>query len=676
MVAATSRRLNTPPAKSSRSLLEEGLRFERAGRLADAALRYRQAARLDPRSLAAPRMLGAVRRRQGRLSDAERSFREAVRVAPQSPDPYVDLGGVLRQRGRLSDAAASYRRAVELKPDYAGAHNNLGIVMRELGRLDEAIASYRRAIRFEPRYAEAHYNLGNALTAAGELDEAIAHYREAIAARPDYAEMHIALGNALRQRGRLAEAAAAYVQATEIDPASSAAHRNLGIMMAEANRPSEAAQHYRRAAATAPDMAEAHVDLGTALRALGQFEEALAEYDIALKLRPDYADAHHNRGIALKMLGQTEQARCAFERAVQLAPQSVLSYAALADIMRFAPGERHLAAIAALAADLPALSVEDRIALHFTLAKAYSDLAEYRACARHLGAGNELKRAQMAYDENAVLGRIELIRQVFTPKLMREKGGLGHPTSVPVFIVGMPRSGTTLVEQVLASHPQVFGAGELAAFQQATQALAAMPPTPQPYPELVPSLSGAELSALGEDYLGRTRRLAPAADRITDKMPGNFLAVGLIYLALPKARIIHVRRDPIDTCFSCFSTLFAAEHAYSYDLGELGRYYRAYAALMRHWRALFPEEIMIEVHYERLVGDFEIEARRIVAHCGLEWNEACREFHKSRRPVLTASMVQVRQPIHQSSVGRWRPFADMLEPLFAALGDLAAEPIR
>jgi tetratricopeptide (TPR) repeat protein len=676
MVSATSRRLNTPPAKSPRSLLEEGLRFERAGRLADAASRYRQAARLDPHSLAAPRMLGVVRQRQGRLSDAEHSFRAAARVAPQSPDPYIDLGGVLRQRGRLSDAAASYRRAIELKPDYAGAHNNLGIVLRELGRLDEAIASYRCAIQFELRYAEAHYNLGNALTAAGQLDEAIAHYREAIAIRPDYAEMYISLGNALHQQGRHAEAAAAYVRATEIDPSSAAAHRNLGIITTEANRPAEAAEYYRRAAAIAPDMAEAHADLGTALRTLGQFEKALAEYDTALKLRPDYADAHHNRGIALKMLGQIEAARSALQRAVQLAPRSVLSYAALAEIMRFTPGERHLAAMETLAAGLPALSVEERIALHFTLAKAYSDLAEHQACARHLSAGNALKRAQMTYDESAVLGRIELIREVFTPTLMREMRGLGHPTSVPVFIVGMPRSGTTLVEQVLASHPQVYGAGELGAFQEATRALRAVPPTLQPYPELVPSLTGARLSALGEDYLARTGRLAPTADRITDKMPGNFLAVGLIHLALPNARIIHVRRDPIDTCFSCFSTLFAAEHAYSYDLGELGRYYRAYAALMRHWRALVPEEVMIDVQYETLVGDFETEARRIVAHCGLDWNEACREFHRTRRPVLTASMVQVRQPIYQSSVGRWRPFVDMLEPLLAALGDLAAQPIR
>jgi Sulfotransferase family len=367
------------------------------------------------------------------------------------------------------------------------------------------------------------------------------------------------------------------------------------------------------------------------------------------------------------MLGRTEEARRAFETAVQLAPRRVLFYAGLAEIRRFAKGDRHLAAMKNLARDLARLGREEQIQLHFALGKAFADLTQHDRSFCHLLAGNTLKRQQINYDEATVLGEFDRIRAVFTRGLMQDKRGLGHPSSVPVFIIGMPRSGTTLVEQMLASHPKVFGAGELSDFRDAVVRLAAREAVPQPYPETVSSMTGPKLFSLGADYLAHVRRMAPSADRITDKMPGNFLAAGLVHLALPNARIIHIRRDPIDTCFSCFSTLFAADHPHAYDLGELGRYYRAYAALMEHWHDLFPVEVMIEVQYETLVTDFEGEARRIVAHCGLDWDDACLAFYRTQRPVQTASMLQVRQPIYQSSVGRWRPYQDMLGPLLEAL---------
>jgi len=250
---------------------------------------------------------------------------------------------------------------------------------------------------------------------------------------------------------------------------------------------------------------------------------------------------------------------------------------------------------------------------------------------------------------------------VFSAELIRRNEGLGDPSADSIFIVGMPRSGTTLVEQVLASHPEVFAAGEVMNFREAMEAVAA-------FPEAMPSLTAEQLREIGARYAKSMRALAPTAERITDKMPSNFRFVGLIHLALPNARIIHVRRDPIDTCLSCYSKIFTGDQPFSYDLGELGRFYRAYEALMAHWRRVLPEGAMIEVQYEELVADFEKQARRIVDYCGLAWDERCLAFHETKRPVLTASAVQVRQPLYRSAVGKWRPYAALLAPLLDALG--------
>jgi tetratricopeptide (TPR) repeat protein len=643
------------------------MRLHKIGRLGDAARLYRQVARLEPRNVEALRLLGSMHTRQGNFTEAERSYRKVVKIDARSADAHIELGVVLCQLGRPTDAVSSYQRAIELKPDYAGAHNNLGVALYDLGRFEEAIASYRRALEIEPGYAEAGYNLGNALMSAGRLDEAIASYQQAIALRPELADIHNALGIALRQAGRRDEAAASYLCATAVNPKHFEAYRNLGIVAFEANRSEDAASYYQRAAAINPDSAEAQGDLGNAMRALGRFDEALAHYNKALTMKPDYANAHHNLGVALKMLGRTDEARRALERAVQLAPRQVLFHAGLADLTRYAAGNRHLAAMEKLARDLATLGVEDQIQLHFSLAKAFADLAQHDRSFRHLLAGNALKRPQISYDEAGALGQFDRIRAIFTRAVMQERRGVGYYSSVPIFIIGMPRSGTTLVEQMLASHPKVFGAGELTDFQDAAVRVATRTGSVASFPEMILPMGSEELFAIGADYVAHVRDRAPSAERITNKMPGNFVAAGLVHLALPNARILHIRRNPVDTCFSNFSTLFAAEHPWAYDLGELGRYYRAYAALMEYWRELLPEEVMIEVQYESLVTDFETQSRRIVAHCGLEWNDACLGFYRTERPVLSASMVQVRQPVYQHSVGRWLPYKDMLGPLLAAL---------
>jgi hypothetical protein len=308
--------------------------------------------------------------------------------------------------------------------------------------------------------------------------------------------------------------------------------------------------------------------------------------------------------------------------------------------------------------------------LHFALGKALADAGDAERAFRHMLEGNRLKRSQIDHDEPAVLGAFDRIRRVFTPSLVEAKSGQGSASRLPILIVGMPRSGTTLVEQILASHPRVHGAGEL---EDLARIVGGLCQSAGNYPEAIPALDPGQLGAIAERYLEGLVSRSGGAERVTDKMPSNFYFIGLIHLALPEASIIHVRRDPLDTCLSCFSKLFASPQNHTYDLAELGRYYRKYAELMAHWREVLPAGRMLEVRYEDLVADFEPAARRILAHCGLDWDEACRSFHRTARPVHTASAAQVRQPIYGSAVGRGKPYREFLTPLLrelpAALGD-------
>ena len=419
-----------------------------------------------------------------------------------------------------------------------------------------------------------------------------------------------------------------------------------------------------------PDYAEAHNRRGLALRKQGKWGEASHHLREAIKLRPDYAEAYYNLGATLCEVGRLKEARSAYEKAVELGPRNPAFYLALANVKRFSPGDHHLTAMETLEAELTSFSSKERISLHFALGKAYDDLEKHNESFRHLLKGNALKRQLTPYNEPAAHDLLSRVQAVFTAELIRGKRDHGNPSRSPVFVLGMPRSGTTLVEQILASHPKVFGAGELIAIAGAVANLGEPAPGTARYLEVVSFMSGDELYRFGSNYVSAIRNLAPKAERITDKMPMNFIFIGLIYLVLSNTRIIHVKRDPIDTCYSCYANLFAAGQEYSYDLAELGRFYRAYDRLMEHWRTVLPPGVMLAVQYEDVVGDLKSEARRIVAHCGLQWDDSCLAFHGATRPVRTASAAQVRLPIYRTSIGRSLPYKQWLSPLVKELNSL------
>ena len=582
---------------------------------------------------------------------------------------YINALSLLKL-GKLPESLAEFDRLIALKPDYMIAHGERGFVLAEMERYDAALASLDKALSLDQGYVDAHLNKGNIFSALKRPDEALSAYDRALALKPDLANAWLGRGNVFRELKRYDEAFAAYDKALTLQPGLANAWFGRGNVFGELERPEEALASYGKALALDPNLAEAWLGRGNVFLDCARPEEALTSYDEALALKPDFAEAYDRKGRALLELGRLDEASDEIEKAIKFAPRNIRFYFNLATSRRLAPGEPHVRAMEELARDMLSLTADEQIELNFALGKAFADGGDRERSFRRLLDGNALKRKQTSYDEGATLGVFERIRAIFTDELMRRNAGLGEPSPVPIFIIGMPRSGTTLAEQILASHPNVFGAEEIDDFGRAAMAL------PRGYPEAVQPMSGDQFRAFGRAYLDGARGRAPTAERITNKMPDNFRMAGLIHLALPNARIIHTRRDPVDTCLSCFSNLFAGNLGYAYDLGELGRYYRGYETLMAHWRAVLPQGVMLEMRYEEVVADLEGHARRIVAHCGLEWDARCLDFHKTARPVRTASASQVRQPIYNSSVGRWRAYEAFLGPLLAELGPALAPIVR
>jgi tetratricopeptide (TPR) repeat protein len=534
-----------------------------------------------------------------------------LQLKPNSAEAHNSLGTALKEIGQADDAVASYRRALQIKPDYAEAHSNLGNVLKELGQLDEAVASYRRAIEFKPNLAEAHSNLGGVLKELGQFDGAAASFRRAIEIKPDFAEAHSNLGLVLLELEQLDGAAECIRQALEIDPECIEAMLGAGLLCMENGEMCEAEEQFRR----------------------------------VLEIKPDNLDARFRLTQANK---------------VKAGDENLAALVAVED--------------AARRSESP-MPYKKAILLHFALGKCFDDIGDYDRAFPHFMEGCKLKRATLEYDAEQMTQHFSDIKRVFDRETIERLRGGGSSSRLPIFVLGMPRSGTTLTEQIIASHPEVYGAGELTDLNTIAQRDVAE--TGAVFPNNIPALDQAGLGAWAADYVAGLHRRAPDAIHITDKAPGNYFGIGLIHVMLPNAKIIHVNRNPVDTCLSCYTQLFLdSQMTQTYDLAELGRYYVEYARLMEHWRKVLPAGAFLDVQYEDIVADQETQARRMIDFCGLDWNEACIDFHKSKRPIRTASLTQVRRPLYKSSVERWRSYEKFLGPLLDALGDSAPKPAR
>jgi tetratricopeptide (TPR) repeat protein len=690
---------SSPAAQETLTLPEALARahaFWNAGQAGQAEQLCQRVLALWPGQADALHLLGLMAHAYGNLDLAISHLSEACK-APRVPAVYLsNLAEMYRQRGFLADGEAAARRAVTMDPALAGAWNNLGIVLQEAGKFEESLACLERVVALQPGGAQAHNNLGNTLRRLGHMDRAEVRYREALKLDPAYAEAHSNLAFLLSTQGSFDAAATEARLAIELSPRLIDAYLNLTDVEMSRHRYEAALQVLDALAAFAPQHPSALVARSKALRQVERFDEALACARQAVALAPQNADAHNTLAGALQSLGHTEAALAEFEKAAQLPgvvteealvglatlqmeagrkeealaaferaqcvfPDSVIVLASRADIHTFKADDPGIAVLEACVAQGTQRALTDRIAAHFALGKAYLDIKNPEQAFYHFGQGNRHKRSTFSYDSAATEAWMKRIAGTFAPELYQRLKGSGERSELPVFILGMPRSGTTLLEQIVSSHPQVTGAGELAALRLVVEGSGG-------FPDNLLTLANEDFAKLGREYLARVTPLAQGRARLVDKMPGNFFYAGLIPLILPGARIIHARRDPVDTCLSCYTKQFGGAQQFTYDQTELGAYYRFYDRLMAHWREVLPSECFIEVDYEAVVDDLEHEARRLIEFVGLPWDDACLSFHDNRRVVRTASLNQVRQPIYKTSKGRWHAHAPYLGPLLTALG--------
>ena len=591
----------------------------------------------------------------GRLAPA------AVRCQPDDAAAQVNAANALARAGRLSEAAAGYLNALALQPDFVEAHANLSGVFLEQGRADQAVASCARALAIQPDFAPAHQTLAQARLSQGRFDEAAEHARRAVAINAEFAEAHNTLGNALIKLARLEEALASFRRAISLKPDFVEAHMNLGRALRSIGHLDLAAAGYQRVLEGDPEFAPAHAELATVLRLQRRSQESERSARRAMSIDPKSTAALAVLAELRADAGQFAQAEQLHRRIISQDENALESWAALARLRRMtaADGEWRAAAERLLEAPWPA---RRELPLRYAIAKYFDDLRDFDRAFAHYQRANALS-AQCAppHDRAALTRTVDLIIRAQDRSWMERRHSTGDFSERPVFIVGMLRSGTTLAEQILASHPQVFGAGELTFFGAETAAAFASAAAAGGGLDF----TEAELRRLAAGYLDLLQRLSSGAARVIDKFPTNFFLLGLIRTVLPRARIIHMQRDPRDTCLSIYFQQFEAANAYANDLQDLAHYYGEYQRLMRHWCNTLPTDALLHVPYERLVAEPEAWTRRMLEFAGLPWDARCLDFHRTERTVVTASRWQVRQAMSTSSVGRWRNYRQHLGPLAA-----------
>lgn len=626
-----------------------------------------QAIKLNPNIASYYSNLGEVERQRGKLVEAQLALTKAIRLDPKSAQAYSNLGIVHFDREEYEEAAGAYEQAIALQPVFPEAHNNLGNAYRALERRAEAIACYQRAVTQREAYPEAYNNMATALRDAEDFESAEHAYRKAIALKPNYIDAYNNLSILLLHKDRTDEALRVLGDALKLEDRNVKTLLNVAKVQLKRNAYAIAEQAARLALEVEPDKADAYGLLGQIYHELDRHEEALGFIAQAIKLDPEAADVRSFHGVVLKSVGRLDEARAELKKALELNPELYGAYSNFNDLETFKADDAFLTQMKDILAKAENPRSERYLPVHFALAKALEDSGDYPLALDHYAIGAKLRRAQLKYDEAETFGFFDQIKAAFTRETFENRRWAGNPSPAPVFIVGMPRSGSTLVEQILASHPQTYGAGEIKVLHRSLGVLRDRFPSIPKYPAMVGALEPAHYEQIANAYLTEVQQDAGGAARITDKLLTNYFFVGLIQLLFPNAKIIHTRRNPVDTCLSAYTKLFKDDMPHSYDFGELGRYYRRYEDLMAHWESVLPAGVMHTVDYESVIGDLELNARALVSHVGLEWDDACLAFHKSTRPVKTASVAQVRKPIYKTSVERWRRYGDGLAPLLEAL---------
>ena len=564
-----------------------------------------------------------------------------MRLQSAPPAARTLTGGAPVARHRVTpDRSAAARR-----------YRERGIRLVEAGRPSAAISAFRRAIELDPGEAASHHALGRALLRLDRLAEAAASLSLATTLRDDAAAYHD-LGVALQRQDLRVEATAAYRRAVELAPELAEAHAALGELLILADEDEEAARCFRRAAAVDPDTVAGRLSLAKACMLETNFSEAETQLRQALACEPQNDELMKYLGDVLARQGRFDEASEAFDRTLELNPRHVAAHFTMVEARKCTEADRPRLERMLAALDDAGLGDADRVQLHFAIGKLLDDLGDYAEAMRHFDIANQRRRA--AFDRAGFSADVDRIVRRFTPGFFAANSAFGRDDDAPLMIVGLPRSGTTLVEQIISSHPQVAAGGELPFWVKRAGPWGIAEAT---------YLSTEMAHDLAGEYLAQLRRIGPTATRITDKQPFNLLNLGIIHLLLPKARIIQCRRHPVDTCLSIYFTNFMQVIGFATDKADLADAYQLYARLMDHWRTVLPSDRFLEVHYEELIADREAVTRRLVAFSGLDWSDSCLQPERNNRAVVTASLWQARQPVYATSVERWRHYEPWLGEL-------------
>ena len=682
--------------------MQQASELQAQGQLQQSEAILRQILNLQPNFAPALHLLGVIAHQCGQYDLAIELVGKAVAINDRVPLFQANLGEMYRMQGRIDEAIIHGERAVALDPSMTGALSNLGIAYYDKEEYEKAQSCHERALALDAHLPHSLNNMGSIMREFKQPDKALEYYHRASAADANYLEPLNNMGLVLIEEERHAEAIAPLTSAVKQDPGYSDAWCNLGCAYTVLENYDKGLQAYQKAIEVRPDYLEAHLGLSRIFMDLDNPQQAEALVKKALEIDPEKAEAYCMLGGIYNELAMLDRAEECYQKALELDPEQVGAWLgrghmhmesgdfdiaeacfnkameldeedtlairfAFTQLRKVDQDNEHFRVLRELD-QVDKLRGNEAINYYYAMGKCLDDTGEHEQAFEYYMKGARLKRDTIGYDPNANTQLLETIKAIFNTGWVKQLEGHGNPSEVPIFVLGMPRSGTTLTEQIIASHPQVYGAGELRDLKDIAASLQS--PSGNVYPANLRGLNPQGLHLLGDAYLKRMLERAPESPRITDKMPGNFQLVGLIHLILPNARIVHVQRHPLDTCISGFTRLFRNNQNQSYDLKEQGMFYRDYYHLMQHWREVLPAGSIYEVQYEELVRDNENQARKLIDYCGLSWDDACLESHKTKRTVKTASITQVRQPIYTSSLERWRRYERFLGPLLEGLGDV------
>lgn len=671
--------MSSPLAPTApKTALVEAIDLANAGKIGEAMERCRDAIRRDADDVNMTALLGALLLKARETELAEAYLRRAMELAPDFAKPQEDLGVLLEGSGRLEEAVPLLENATRLDPNSELGFMALGRALAGLGRGDEADAAFEAAFELNPlrkklAYAAEHHK-------AGRIEDAEKAYREILEAKPNHIDALRFLAGIVAGKDRVEEAELLLRHAIKLAPDFTLAHMDLGTLLSEAHRHAEATSCFERARDLEPSKPRPQFMLASSLAQSGKTFEATDAYRRVIELRADHAGAWLGLGHNLKTIGHQQEAIEAYRKCIEVRPDNGEVYWSLANLKTYKLSAEDIREMKeSLKKD--SLSEQSAVNFLFALAKAHEDQGDFDTAWDYYQQGNTRQRASEHYDPvETEVANDELI-EVFNVSFLRKRTGIGHSDPAPIFVLGLPRSGSTLIEQILASHSMVEGTSELPYVGRVATSLNRNRADGINYPFSVRELKGANFDALGREYMQRASAHRHSdRPRFIDKMPNNFPSIGFIHLILPNAKIIDARRYPLDATLSCYRQLFAKGQSFVYDLNDIGEYFLQYERMMDHWHQALPGKVLT-LQYEDLVMDLETNVRRLLDHCELPFEASCLRFWQTDRPVRTASSEQVRQPIFTASIHHWRHYTrhigDLMEILDPVLPRYAKyEPIN